>query len=361
MPTTIYRPASQPRGVRRVTPSVVDPATAEPFTLEQELKPFGAWVGDPIWVPPKDVSKDLAQTMLHETRPFAAPEKRWQAVVKKHRGEFTQVRELDLFQASIRLPKGRFFVTVTEQKNFDKITDPIPDCVQTRLDEFLSGPGQERGVKVYYLKPLCVEMGDELILTSREDLTAAITKIQDEVFAEYRRRAPWHRTLQAVAGTANLALTLPRAVMRIAIDRKQRALDAMQARLEFERRKLALRSAHAYCKHRTSGCTFDEMLELTNPLKRTDVIDQYCTEQELSRAQCAVAAYRGRNAAVVRRDVDYVRGLYIDAGGNLSVAARAGLRPGLRRRNARRAGHAAEDRPLRRSGWRDARRDLTAS
>ena len=41
MPTTIQRPASQPRATRRVLPSVVDPATAEPFTLEQELQPFG--------------------------------------------------------------------------------------------------------------------------------------------------------------------------------------------------------------------------------------------------------------------------------------------------------------------------------
>ena len=29
------------------------------------------------------------------------------------------------------------------------------------------------------------------------------------------------------------------------------------------------------------------MLELTNPLKRTDVIEQYCIEQELSRAKRA--------------------------------------------------------------------------
>ena len=182
MPTTIQRPATQPRATRRVSPSVVDPATAEPFTLEQELKPFGAWVGDPIWVPPKDASETLAETMLRESRPFASKEKRWASVVKKHRTDFTQVREFDLFQASIRLPQGKFFVTVTEQKDFDKITDPIPNCVQTRLEEFLSGPDMKRGAKVYYLKPLCIEMGDELILTTREDLTAAITKIQEEVF-----------------------------------------------------------------------------------------------------------------------------------------------------------------------------------
>ncbi len=48
MPRTIDRPTTQPRAVRRVTPSIVDAATAEPFTLEQELEPFGAWVGKPI-------------------------------------------------------------------------------------------------------------------------------------------------------------------------------------------------------------------------------------------------------------------------------------------------------------------------
>ena len=55
------------------------------------------------------------------------------------------MRELELFEASIRLPKGKFFVTVTEQKHFDKITDPIPNCVKTRLEEFLSGPAMQRG------------------------------------------------------------------------------------------------------------------------------------------------------------------------------------------------------------------------
>ena len=70
MPTTIQRPASQPRATRRVLPSVVDPAMAEPFTLEQELQPFGAWVGAPIWVPPKGESKTMAETMYSESRPF---------------------------------------------------------------------------------------------------------------------------------------------------------------------------------------------------------------------------------------------------------------------------------------------------
>src|SRR3954471_7603233 len=122
MPTTIQRPATQPRAlqpraIRRVSPSVVNPATAEPFTLEQELQPFGAWVGEPVWVPPKNESKTMAETMYRESRPFGSKEKRWASVVKKHRNNFTQVREFDLFQASIRLPQGKFFVTVTEQKD----------------------------------------------------------------------------------------------------------------------------------------------------------------------------------------------------------------------------------------------------
>ena len=287
MPTTIHRPAPQARAAGRVSPSVVDPATAEPFTLEQELKPFGAWVGDPIWVPPKDASETLAETMLRETRPFASKHKRWASVVKKHRSDFTQVREFDLFQASIRLPKGRFFVTVTEEEHFDKITDPIPNCVQTRLEEFLSGPAKKRGAKVYYLKPLCVEIGDELILTTREDLTAAINKVQEEVFAKYRRLALYRRPLHAMVAAANLALAAPRALVKYVVGRRQKAIDALQAHLEFERRKLALDAAKTYCKLRTEGCTFDEMLELTNPLKRTDVIDQYCIEHELSRAKRA--------------------------------------------------------------------------
>lgn len=285
MPTTIQRPTSQPRATRRVSPSVVDPATAEPFTLEQELQPFGAWVGDPIWVPPKDASETMAETMYRESRPFTSKEKRWASVVKKHRADFTQVREFDLFQASIRLPQGKFFVTVTEQKDFDKITDTIPNCVQTRLEEFLSGPNMKRGAKVYYLKPLCVEIGDQLILTTREDLAAAINKVQDDVFREYRARALYRRPLQAIMAAANAGLALPRGLVQHVVQRRQKAIDAYHAHLEFKRRKLAFDAARTLRKCRTDGCTFDEMLELTTPLKREDVIEQYCIEQELSRAK----------------------------------------------------------------------------
>jgi hypothetical protein len=270
-----------------VTPSIIDPATAEPFTLEQELKPFGVWAAKPVWVPPQDENKALAETMLRETRPFTAADKRWDAVVKQHRGDFTQVREIDLYEASIRLPKGRFYVTVTEQKNFDKITDTIPACVQTRLDEFLASPAMEQGAKVYYLKPLCVEVGDELILTTGEDLQAAIRKVQDEVFAEYKRLARYRRPLQALMAAVDLVLAPPRALMKYAVARKKRVIDAMQAHLEFERRKLALRTAKAYSQMRSEGCTFNDVLKLTSSPNAADVVDQYCIEQELSAAKRA--------------------------------------------------------------------------
>ena len=37
----------------------------QPHTPEQELQHFGDWVGDPIWVPPKDNSGELAKSMLN--------------------------------------------------------------------------------------------------------------------------------------------------------------------------------------------------------------------------------------------------------------------------------------------------------
>jgi hypothetical protein len=69
--------------------------------------------------------------------------------------------------------------------------------------------------------------------------------------------------------------------VKYVVGRRQKAIDALQAHLEFERRKLALSVATNYRKCRKAGCDFDETLELTSPLKRTDVIHQYCTEQEL--------------------------------------------------------------------------------
>jgi hypothetical protein len=292
MPRTLERPASdrlapKAQATRRVSPSIVDPAVAEPFTLDQEFAPFGAWAGSPIWVPPKDASAMLAETMLRETGPFTSKSQRWQAVLKKHRSDFTQVRELDLFQASIRLPKGKFFVTVTEQKNFDKITDTVPACVRTRLEEFLAGPGKAWGTKVYYLKPLCVEVGDDLILTTQEDLMAAVQKVQDEVFASYRRIAPLRRTQQGLAAVANACLALPRALVKYSVDKKQKVITELQNHLEFQRRKEALEAAKTHRQLRTDGCTFDDILNLTTPVKRKDVIEHYCNEQELSNSQRA--------------------------------------------------------------------------
>ncbi len=279
------RPAKQRNATNHVTPSRVDPSTAKPFTLEQELEPFGTWVGNPIWVPPKDSNMMMAETMLSQTRPFTSKAKRWATAVDKHRTDFTQVREIDLIKASIRLPRGRFFVSVTEQQHFDQITDTIPACVKTRLDEFMNGPGKKRGVKVYYLKPLCVEVGNDLILTTREDVNAATTKIQEEVFAEYRRLALSRRPTEFLLGAANLGLAIPRRVVSYFVQRRQNDINACQARLEFKRRKTALSAARVYRKCRTDRCTFDDMLELTNPLKRADVIEQYGIEQDLSRAK----------------------------------------------------------------------------
>ncbi len=67
--------------------------------------------------------------------------------------------------------------------------------------------------------------------------------------------------------------------------RKQKAVDAYQARLEFNRRKGALRACNLHRRLRTDGCTFDEMLALTNPPERDDVIEQFGIEQKLSKAQ----------------------------------------------------------------------------
>jgi hypothetical protein len=111
--------------------------------------------------------------------------------------------------------------------------------------------------------------------------------IQADVFTEYRRLALYRRPLQAMVAAVNLGLAAPRGVMKYVVQRRQKAIDAYQARLEFTRRKLAYRAARTHRKCRTTGCTFDEMLELTSPLNRTDVIEQYCIEQELSRAKRA--------------------------------------------------------------------------
>ncbi|TWT82518.1 hypothetical protein CA13_39810 [Planctomycetes bacterium CA13] len=269
----------------RAKPSEVDPATSKPFTLEQELKPFGTWVDAPVWVPPKDSNKEMAESMLQQSGLPTSKSKRWASVEREHRDRFTQVREIELAKASIRLPKGRLFVSVTERQHFDRITDAIPDCVQTRLDEFLAGPGRRTGVKVYYLKPLCVEVGDDLVFTSREDVMTAIETIQQEVFTEYRRLYIPRRGKQFIRQAAHTSLALPREIAKFVMQRRKKIVDAYHAKLEFQRRKTALRALRAHQKCRSHGCTFDEMLALTNPLERDDVIGQYAIEKELSRAK----------------------------------------------------------------------------
>lgn len=286
MSAATYRPASthpQAAGhtkTRRVAPSRV-PLNA-PYTPLQELEPFGTWVGQPTWVPPKDSSTEFAKSMLARHGLLASKSECWSDVVKEHKKAFQQVREIDLHQASIRLPKGRLFVSVTEQNRFDEITDEIPGCVQTRLAEFMAGPGQRLGVKVYYLKPLCVEVGNDLIFTTRESVEAAVKLIQDEVFSAYRRLYLYHRPMRVLRSAADAGLSLPRKVLTDYHQRKQKAIDAYQARLEFNRRKLALRACNVHRKMRTDGCSFDEMLELTNPLDRNDVVEQFGIERQLS-------------------------------------------------------------------------------
>ncbi|MEO1527669.1 MAG: hypothetical protein AAFX06_19740 [Planctomycetota bacterium] len=267
----------------RVKPSRVDPT--KPFSPGQDLEPFGTWTSDQILVPPKDLSKEMAETMIEQSGLFTSREKSWSRILESHRDRFTQVREIEMTKASIRLPKGKLFVSVTEKENFDKITDSIPACVQTRLEEFLAGPGKRKGVKVYYLKPLCVEVDDQLHFTSKKDLMAAIDRVQEEVFREYRKMYILRRPKHMMVNLANASLALPRAIAQYNVKRRQKQIDAYQRKLEFERRKTALSAARTHRKFRTHGCTFDEMLELTNPLETADVIEQYGVENELSRAK----------------------------------------------------------------------------
>ena len=254
----------------------------QPHTPAQDLEVFGRWVAKPIWVPPNKNSKEMAKSMLNKFGPFATKEKCWSAISRQHRDKFTQVREFELPKASIRLPQGKLFVTVTEQKDFDLIEEDIPACVQTRLDEFLSGPGKKRGVKVYYLKPLCVEIGDDLIFTTAEELDASIAKIQDEVFNEYRKRYLPHLIRQIAVGTLHASLAVPRALISLVFNRKKREIGAYHAKLEFERRRRAMEAVQFHNGYRSDKCTFEEVIGLTNAPKREDVIEQYVEDQELS-------------------------------------------------------------------------------
>ncbi len=269
----------------RSTSTSASPISSEPFTLEQELTPFGKWTTKPIWVPPKDSAVEMAKTMLDSCSLLASKDDCWESVIAEHRSSFTQVREIELAKASIRLPKGRLFVSVTEQADFDKITDKIPSCVKTRLEEFLQGPGRRVGTKVYYLKPLCVEVGERLIFTEENELMATIDKIRDEVFTQYRRMAIGHRARQYLLQAVDIALAAPRAIVKARHERAKRMVDAYQARLEYNRRKLALRATNLHRRCRTDGCEYSDMLALTNPLERHDVVERYGIEHHLSQAE----------------------------------------------------------------------------
>ena len=253
------------------------------YNPNQELEFFANWTSESIWVPPKNNSAQLAQSMLSRFSPFAAKKDCWNAIVDEHRSKFTQVREIELPKASIRLPQGRLYVTVTQRKHFDKIEDQVPDCVQTRLDEFLQSREAMRGAKVYYLKPLCIESDDQLIFTTKAQLEAAIEQIQEEVFAEYRRMYLGHRAKQLASATVNAGLAIPRSIIQRFLNRKKREIEAYHAKLEFERRKRAWRATKAHRKLRTTGCRFEEMLALMDPPDRQEVIDHYVQQKELSR------------------------------------------------------------------------------
>ena len=257
----------------------------QPHTPTQDLEHFGSWVSEPIWVPPNDSSKELANSILNQFGPLASKKKCWDAVTAQHREKFTQVREFELPKASIRLPQGRLFVTVTERENFDSIEDEVPACVQSRLDEFLAGPGKKRGVKVYYLKPLCIEVGDELIFTTSEELNEAIAQIQDAVFAEYRRRYLSHRLRHMAVGAMDAALAVPRAIIQFAFNIKKREIAAYHAKLEFERRRRAMEAVRLHNGYRSDKCTFDEIIGLTEAPTREAVIEHYVEEQELGRLE----------------------------------------------------------------------------
>jgi len=277
--------ASPPK--RTVKPSITSDQS-QPFTLEQEITTFGSWVGDSIWVPPKDSSEGMAQTMIKNSRLFSPKEELWQSVIKEHRNEFTHVREIDLTKASIRLPQGKFFVSVLDQDRFDEIEEKVPACVQTRLEEFMAGPGKQPGVKVSYLKPLCVEADDKLILTNREAIDASIEKIKQEVYEEFNDLYLSHLPKQVIASVVDAALTVPRKLTTYIADRRQREIDEFEAKLEFQRRKIALRAANAYRRtHRTDACTctFEDMLVLTEPKQRREVVELYGIDKELSAAK----------------------------------------------------------------------------
>ena len=273
------RPASRRKKAKRTGLTKGSP---QPHTPQQDLELFGTWTSKPIWVPPKDSSKELAKSMLNSFGAFASKDESWEGVVKENRSRFTQVRKMELPRASIRLPQGQLYVMVTERENFDQIEEEIPRCVQTRLDEFLAGPGMRRGVKVYYLKPLCIEVGSDLIFTTDEELEDAISQIKSEVFTEYRRQYLGDRARRLAVNAAHASLAAPRAFIKSYLDRKKRQIDAYHAKLEFERRRRAHEAMKMRRKYRRDDCTYEELLGMTNAPNRDDVIKQYVEDNSFS-------------------------------------------------------------------------------
>ena len=267
-------------------------AGPQPHTPDQDLELFGRWVEKPIWVPPKDNNDDLAKSMLNRFSPFATKDKCWKHVTKEHRDKFTQVRAIELPKASIRLPQGTLYVTVTERDRFDEIEEEIPRCVQTRLDEFLAGPGKQRGVKVSYLKPLCVESGSDLIFTTQQELDDAITKIQNEVFASYRKQYPAHFLRQLAVNALDAALFIPRSLLSSFLERKKREVETVHGKLEFERRKRAHQAMRHLNRRSKKKCSFDDVLSLTDTPDREDVIDHIVQEKMEARAVAMANAER---------------------------------------------------------------------
>ncbi len=60
--TTATRSLAKTTATRQISPSKV--SSVSPFTLDQELEPFGTWSSDPIWVPPQGISEQFAKSML---------------------------------------------------------------------------------------------------------------------------------------------------------------------------------------------------------------------------------------------------------------------------------------------------------
>jgi hypothetical protein len=74
-------------------------------------------------------------------------------------------------------------------------------------------------------------------------------------------------------------------MVKQALERKKRAIDAYHAKLEFNRRKAAMRVVKVHRKCRTNECSYEDVLALTKTPDRIDVIEQYAAEHQLTQAQ----------------------------------------------------------------------------